>query len=244
MRSAMTIIGPVCLTVIFATVAPARPVAESLRGIVKVTADSEVPAVVRVQLKLFSAIMGEAFPRDGRFEFINLAPARYTVVADAPGYETVIREVDIPGEWLTVIELRPQRKDTRKTEVLSIWNFKIPDSARRELAAGARLMGTDCNTAIEYMRKAVRIYAAYGDAHRAMAECYGKMNELPPAEQEFKKALEQPHEPDVHLQLGNIYARQNNGAWATYQLELFVEEVKPGPTRDRALEMLSRRRTK
>src|SRR5437667_11504043 len=87
MRSAMTIIGPVCLTVLFATVAPARPVAESLRGIVKVTAGSEVPAVVRVQLKLFSAIMGEAFPRDGRFEFINLAPARYTVVADAPGYD-------------------------------------------------------------------------------------------------------------------------------------------------------------
>ena len=105
-------------------------------------------------------------------------------------------------------------------------------------------MGTDCNEAIEHMRKAVRIYAAYGDAHRAMAECYSKMNELEPAVQEFKKALEQPHEPDVHLQLANIYAKQQNAALVTYQLELFVEEVKPGPTRDRALQILARRKSK
>jgi len=244
MRSAMTIIGPVCLTVLFATVAPARPVAESLRGIVKVTAGNEVPAVVRVQLRILSAIVREAFPSEGRFEFLNLAPGRYTIVVEAPGYETVTREVDVPGEWLTVLELQPRLGNTHKTEVLPIWNFKIPDSARRQLAAGARLMGTDCNEAIEHMRKAVRIYAAYGDAHRAMAECYAKMNELELAVQEFKKALEQPHEPDVHLQLGNIYAKQHDAALVTYQLELFVEEVKPGPTRDRAMEILSRRRSK
>ena len=171
-------------------------------------------------------------------------PLLSTLVAEAVGYETVIRDVDIPGEWYTVLELRPERKDKRKVEVLPVWNFKVPDSARRQLAAGARLMGTDCNEAIEHMRKAVRIYAAYGDAHRAMAECYAKMNELELAVQEFKKALEQPHEPDVHLQLGSIYSKQHNAPLVTYQLELFVEEVKPGPTRDRALELLSRRKTK
>ena len=244
MRSAMTLIGTVCLALLFATAVPARPVTEVLRGIIKVTADGEVPALVRVQLKLLSVTVGEAFPRDGRFEFLGLVPARYTIVVEAPGYETVIREVDVPGEWLTVLELRPLRKNTQKTEVLPIWNFNIPDSARRQLAAGARLMGTDCNVAIEHMRKAVRIYAAYGDAHRGMAECYAKMNELEPAVQEFKKALEQPHEPVVHLQLGNIYTKQHNPELATYQLELFVEEVKPGPARDRALELLSRRRSK
>jgi Tfp pilus assembly protein PilF len=92
------------------------------------------------------------------------------------------------------------------------------------------------------MRKAVRIYAAYGDAHRAMAECYAKMNDLELAVQEFKKALEQPHEADVHLQLGKIYGKQNNEALAMYQLELFVEEARPGSSRDRAVEILSRRR--
>jgi hypothetical protein len=244
MRSAMTIIGPVCLALLVSTVAPARPMGEALRGVVKVTADSEIQTIVHVQLKILTVTVGEAFPRDGRFEFRGLTPGRYTLLAEAPGYETVSRDVDVPGEWFTVLELRPERRNTAKAEVLPVWSLKIPDSARRQLAAGARLMGTDCNEAIEHMRKAVRIYAAYGDAHRAMAECYSKMNELELAVQEFKKALEQPHEPDVHLQLGNIYAKQHNAALVTYQLELFVEEVKPGPTRDSAMEILSRRRSK
>ena len=244
MRSAMKMIGPVSLALFFASVSSARWVSQDLRGIVKVTANSGVQAAVRVQLKLLTIVVAEALTRDGRFEFPNLAPGHYTLVADALGYETVSLEVDVPGQWYTVLELRPERKNNPKTEVLPIWGLKIPESARRQLAAGAGLMGTDCREAIEHFRKAVRIYAAYGDAHRAMAECYGKMNEFELAVLEFKKALEQPHEPDVHLQLGNIYARQNNAALATYQLQLFVEEVKPGPTRDRAVKILSRRTLK
>jgi len=78
--------------------------------------------------------------------------------------------------------------------------------------------------ALDRLKKAIDIYAQYGDAHKAMGECYAEMNQLETAEQEFKRALEQPHTAELHLLLRKIYVREGKEAFGARQLELYTEE--------------------
>jgi len=78
--------------------------------------------------------------------------------------------------------------------------------------------------AIDYLKKAIHAYADYGDAHNALGQCYAQISQLEAAEQEFKRALAQPHKPEVHLQLGNVYYREGNQALIARKLNLYAEE--------------------
>src|SRR5262249_36202883 len=145
------------------------------------------------------------FLREHRFEFFNIEGGQYTLVVDAPGYQTVRQDVDVPGEW-PVIDLHPERNATGPAEAVSVTDLRIPKSARRHFAAAQnKLLEHDCMHALERLKKAIDIYAEYGDAHKAMGECYAEMNQFETAEQEFKLALEQPHTPELHLLLRKIY---------------------------------------
>jgi tetratricopeptide (TPR) repeat protein len=239
MRSAMIAILCVSLALVFESASSAQRF-EVLRGMVKIAGG---PVPVRLRLEKWGAAVTEAVLREGWFEFSNVAEGRYTLVAEAPGYETVRQEVIVPGEF-PVLQLRPVRGYTGGSEVVPAWNLKIPQAARREFDAGkSKLRRNNCVEALNHWRKAIQSYAAYGDAHRAMGECYLAMEQLEDAEREFKTALEQPHTPDLHLLLGKVYARQANDALMTRQIELFAAEEKPGPLRDRALDALFKSRT-
>ncbi len=246
MRSAMTVIVSVCLALLIGSlsVSLAQRADQELQGIITVNADTAAPAVVvRLRLEKFGVTIQETQSSDRRFAFWNVGPGRYTIVADAPGYETVNQNVDFPWEQFAVIELRPQPNAAGRTEITPVWDLRIPGSARRQFAAGEKKrLENRCAEAVDHLRKAIRAYAQYGDAHRAMGECYARMEQLEAAGEEFKRALEQPHLPDLHLLLGNIYAHQAKEGLLGRQIELYVEEEKPGPFRDRMQSLLDRYR--
>src|SRR5262245_54965238 len=223
MRSAMALV----VSVLFILLVDLPSVAQrtnTLRGSVKVAADGGSTAVVRIQLQTFGMTIQEVFLHDNRFEFLNVGEGHYALVADSPGYETALQEVDVPGVW-PVIELRPRRNPVQRAEIVPVWDLRIPKSARRQFdAAKSKLMENDCADALEHLKKAVDTYAEYGDAHKAIGECYAQMNELESAEHEFKLALEQPHAPELHLLLAKIYERAVNAGLRARQLELYAEE--------------------
>jgi tetratricopeptide (TPR) repeat protein len=224
MRSAMSII----VSLVFIFLAPSTSLtqmfAHTLRGDVRVTANSGPLTAVRIQLQRQGMTIQVAFLRANGFEFLNIQGGQYTLVVDAPGYETVRQDVDVPGDWPT-IDLHPQRNALQPAEAVSVWNLGVPKSARRQFAAAqSKLLEHDCMHALDRLKKAIDIYAQYGDAHKAMGECYAQMNQLETAEQEFKRALEQPHAAELHLLLRKIYIREGEEALAVRQLEFYTEE--------------------
>jgi tetratricopeptide (TPR) repeat protein len=231
MRSAMTVIISVFFMLLADSASLAQMSGNTLRGFV-VTAHSGSPAAVRMRLQRFGMTIQEMSLHENRFEFFNVEEGRYTLVADAAGYKTVIEDINVPGES-PVIELHPQRKAVQRAEAVPVWDLKVPESARRQFeAAKSKLREKNCVDALDHLKKAVHTYAEYGDAHKAMGECYAQMNQLEAAEQEFKRALDQPHAPELHLLLGKIYVREDNRALLERQLELYVEE-KPIQQRNR-----------
>jgi tetratricopeptide (TPR) repeat protein len=242
MRSAMTIIVSVSLALFIESVyLAAQQTAGGLQGIISVNSNAAAPPVVRLRLQMFGMTIQETFSRDRRFAFSNIGPGRYTILADAAGYDTVSQTVDLPWEQFTVIELRRQANGTRPGEIEPVWDLRIPESARRQFAVGKKkLLENRCAEAVDHLRKALNAYEEYGDAHRAMGECYARMEQAEAAEKEFKRALEQPHLPDLHLLLGKIYAHRGNETLLQRQIELYVAEEKPSPQRDRMQALLDR----
>jgi tetratricopeptide (TPR) repeat protein len=223
MRSAMPLIVFVFLMLLPDSTSLAQRLANTLRGTVRLTASS--PMAVRIQLQKFGVTIQEMFLRESSFEFRNVEEGRYTLVAAAPGYETVMEEIDVPGDR-PVIELRPSRKAAQPPTEVPVWALRIPESARRHFeAAKSKLRQNNCVDALDHLRKAIRAYAEYSDAHTAMGQCYAQMTQFEAAEQEFKRALEQPHRPVLHLQLGNIYFRLGKHELIERQLDLYAEET-------------------
>ena len=204
----------------------------TLRGTVRVTGSMGPSTMVRLQLQKAGTTIQETILHEDRFEFLNVAWGHYTLLAEASGYETVMQDIDVPGDR-PVIELHTPRKAAQRAEGVPVWDLRVPRSARRQFhAATLKLLENDCVDALDHLKKAIQRYAEYGDAHKAMGQCYARMNQLEAAEQEFKRALEQPHTPELHLLLGTIYAREGNRPLLPRQLELYAEE-KATQQRDR-----------
>jgi tetratricopeptide (TPR) repeat protein len=198
----------------------------TLHGTVSITASVAPPSFVQVRLERYGMTIQEVHPRENRFEFRNVEEGRYTLIAEAPGYETSFVEVNVPGDWPQLV-LRAKREAAQHAEAVSIWDLKVPKAARRQFQAAKRdLHQHDCEGAITHLKRAINTYAEYGDAHQAIAECYAQLKDLDTAEREFKRALEQPHAPELHLRLAEIYASEDNHASRARQLELYAEESR------------------
>ena len=154
------------------------------------------------------------------------------MIAEAPGYQSVREEITVPGDRPAIV-MQPDHRLVQRAQLVPVWELRVPESARRQFEAGkSELLQNHCSNAIEHMRKAIREYAPFGDAHLAMGDCYAQMNRLDEAEREFKLALEQPHQPELHLLLGKVYLREQNEAQFQRQLQLYAEE-KPNSQKSR-----------
>jgi hypothetical protein len=218
MRSTTIMIFSTCLLLGVHSDSFSQSAPSTLHGTVRVAAGAGGATSVRLQLQQFSTTIQEMFVREGRFEFRNIEQGRYTIIADAPGYETVREDVNVPGDW-TVIDLHPPREGVQRAEVLPIWELRIPESARRQFeAAKSKLQQNDCVDALDHLKKAVHAFA--------------QMSQFDAAEQELKQALEQPHRPELHLLLAKVYAREGKRSFQERQLQLFADE-KPNQQAER-----------
>src|SRR5215471_17599936 len=143
MRSAISIMLILFFMSSSASTSSAQLFGNTLRGTVRVTANG-VPNTVRIQLQKSGVPVQITFLREHRFEFFNIEGGQYTLVVDAPGYQTVRQDVDVPGEW-PVIDLHPERNATGPAEAVSVTDLRIPKSARRHFAAAQnKLLEHDC----------------------------------------------------------------------------------------------------
>jgi tetratricopeptide (TPR) repeat protein len=205
----------------------AQAPAYTVHGMVTAPSHLSAAELVRVRLERFGGMpIQEIFLRDNRFDIWNVEKGRYTLVVSAPDYEGVQQEVEVPGDS-PVIELRPKRNHPiPATAAVSVWDLKVPKSARRQFNSATKELGeSGCSDALEHLKKAIRIYEEYGDAHQAMGECYTRMKQMDAAEQEFKRSLELPHLPERHLSVGLFYIKEGNQALFRRQMQLYAEEV-------------------
>ena len=82
---------------------------EDLQIRVAAAGSHEPVSSAHVQVIKLGVPIQEATLLDGRIQFSNLAAGRYTIIANAPGYETTYSDVTLPEDFIAIVELRAKQ---------------------------------------------------------------------------------------------------------------------------------------
>jgi tetratricopeptide (TPR) repeat protein len=149
---------------------------------------------------------------DGRFRFMHLAPAHYTVSVDYSAYETAVVEFDVPATLSPItIELarKPKAPAVEVTKIVPLREYLVPKKARKEFdRARQDVRRHDCTTAIIHFENGLRAWGADASAHNDVGNCYRKLGQLERAEQAFKRAQALSDSVYVSLNLAEVYTAQ------------------------------------
>lgn len=186
---------PLIATVLMAAVTAH---ASEIEGLVRPATPGRTITSATVQLRRQgqASILVEVWVgASGHFEFRSLGLGAYTIHVRAPGFldreETILIMRDNSREVIQ-IELQPQQASTpNSTGVVSVFDLKIPDSAKREYEQGLKERNKGgCAKALPHFEKAISTFANYADALNEVGKCYQSAGKIDRSEDSFRKAIQ------------------------------------------------------
>lgn len=194
---------------------------------------------VRVKITVNGRPIYETFTDlSGRFSFPGLSRGTYQLIAEGDGltFETTTVSADIPAfgsgaqGFTQDIQLRPiAHKPNTQPGVVNAFSQNVPPAAKQALDAGLKLVGEGkIEPAIENMRKAVKIFPDYFDAHLQLGNVFLKIDQLQEAIAELDMARQiNPNDERAYQSFGLLLMKQRNFAVA---VAIFAEAGRLNPT--------------
>lgn len=227
------------IALVFACSAPASSQnANVLEGKVVLPSGMQPTNPVRVKLTFNGRPIHETFSDlSGRFSFPGLAGGRYQLTAEGDGvnFETTTIYVDItafgrsPQGYTQDIQLRPiAHNPAQQPGVVNAFTQAVPQAAQEALALGSKLAGEGkIEPAIENMRKAIKIFPEYFDAHLQLGNTFLKVEQFNDAIAELDLARQiNPNDERAYQSFGLLLMKQKNFAVA---VAVFAEASRLNP---------------
>jgi Tfp pilus assembly protein PilF len=153
---------------------------------------------VRVELHAFAGgAVATAFTSgNGNFQFYNINPGSYTIVAEVSGYQPSQQRVDIQGNMSGVtIEIRPIPSVSGVSigkATISKRELSIPHNAHDAMQKGLTLLNgkSDYQGSVKQFQRAVQEYPDYYEAYTEMGVAYIRLGDAANAEAPLRKAVE------------------------------------------------------
>lgn len=186
-------------------------------GYVRLGESGEPVRNVPVRLERFSGGIVDQMHTDdrGRFRFSGLSRGYYSVIVEAPGFETARQQADLQLLFraLLVFELIRTPSGSR-SDSASVVDSRVPESARREFDRGrVALQDKKPIDAIRHLEKAVSIYSPFFEAQFLLGTTFLDLREWQAAQTALLKALGiRPENAGAMLALGEVYLRQKRYA--------------------------------
>jgi Tfp pilus assembly protein PilF len=153
---------------------------------------------VRVELHAFAGgAVATAFTSgNGNFEFSNINPGSYTIVADVSGYQSAQQQVQIQGNMSGItLELRPiptVSGVSHGNATVSKRELSIPHNAHDAMQKGLALLNgkSDYQGSVKQFQRAVQEYPDYYEAYTEMGVAYLRSGDTAKAEVSLRKAVD------------------------------------------------------
>src|ERR1700752_3096093 len=209
-----------------------------LEGKVVTPSGTQPANPVRVKLTYNGRAIHEAFTDlSGRFSFPGLSRGRYQLTADGDGVSfettTVYAEVAAfgaaPQTFTQDIQLRPiSHKPAQPPGGVNAFSQTVPQAAQQALALGIRLTEEGkIDVGIENMRKAIKIFPEYFDAHLQLGNTFLKLEQFNEAIAELDLARQiNPNDERAYQSFGLLLMKQKNFAVA---VAVFAEASRLNP---------------
>ena len=213
--------------------------ANELQGKVVTPSGTQPTAPVRVKLTFNGRAIHETFSDlSGRFSFPGLARGTYQLTAEGDGltFETTTIYADVSAfgsgsqSFTQDIQLRPIRhRPTAQPDVVNAFTQDVPQAAKQALGTGIRL-GEEgkAEAAVESMRKAIKIFPDYFDAHLQLGNFFLKAEQFNEAIAELDLARTiNPNDERTYQSFGLLMMKQKNYAVA---VAVFAEAARLNPS--------------
>jgi len=168
--------------------------------------------------------------KSGKFEFPNVSPTRYTVVAHVFGFTDASQEFDmsIMSSAYASLTVHPSSENghAAPSGVLAVLPADMPESAKSEFNEGYNIVvsGKDLSKAIPHLVKASQEYPKYGPSFLLLGTAYARTGKIDDAIPKLQKAIElDPKSPDAYIMLGDIYNAEKKFPEAEQNLTKAVE---------------------
>jgi tetratricopeptide (TPR) repeat protein len=212
--------------------------ANVLQGRVITPSGTQPTNPVRVKLTFNGRAILETFTDlSGRFSFPGLSRGIYKLTADGDGmsFETtaVYAEVSAWGSSAQIftqdIQLRPlARKPTAQAGVINAFTQNVPAAAKEAFSTGLKLAEEGkTEPAIENMRKAIKIFPDYFDAHLQLGNVFLRTEQFQDAIAELDLARQiNPNDERAYQSFGLLLMKQKNFSVA---VAVFAEAARLNP---------------
>ena len=212
--------------------------AHVLQGKVITPSGSQPTSPVRVKLTFNGRAILETFTDlSGRFSFPGLARGNYQLTADGDGinfettsvYAQVSAFGSAPQSFTQDIQMRPiARKPAAQAGVINAFTQNVPAAARDALASGTKFAEEGkFAEAVADMRKAIRIFPEYFDAHLELGNLFLKAQQFQEAIAELDLARQiNPNDERAYQSFGLLLMKQKNFAVA---VAIFAEAARLNP---------------
>lgn len=184
----------------------------SFGGQVRVIGQGYLQGPAKVKLLRLGEPVSEQFTDlAGQFQFPDVSPGPYIIAVEYPGAESAFVSVDVLGSQRDFIVELGQRRvvDTKSPYPVPLAEYQIPRPARQEFdRARKEQKSLNCPKALEHLRKALRAFPQYAEAHNEMGRCYRQLGELRQAEEAFQAAVRLGVSAVPALNLADLYVAQ------------------------------------
>jgi tetratricopeptide (TPR) repeat protein len=176
----------------------------SVNGMVSDAASHSRLDLVKLELHSFNgATVGTIFTSgNGTFQFNDISPGIYTLVADLPGYQTASEQVEVNNSSIYGVQIELLRTPDASTRVntgastVSVRELSIPRRAHDNMEKGMALLygKSDYQGSLKAFEEATHEYSDYYEAYAQIGVAYMKLADTVNAEKAFRKSIELSHE--------------------------------------------------
>jgi Tfp pilus assembly protein PilF len=190
-----------------------------------------IDVVVRLD-QLSGGSVGEVrTDRLGKFRFTNLLPIQYHVMVRHPGYQEILREVNLimtRSEYLQLQLMPDNPLVAQPASSAKILDANVPTEARKEFEKSEVLLATGkkdkMKEATRRLEKALVIYPKFLEAQLRLGTAYMDLQQWREAEQVLLQALKNnPRTPNVLFALGELYLQEQKTSEAENVLRQGLE---------------------
>ena len=193
----------------------------SIRGILRMSDTNQPVAMVKLDLAFYNGELATSgFTKsDGEFEFLDLKPGSYNLMAEVDGYQPIRERIDVRGsskDGLTIYLRKPAETTPNPlSPTVSAHFLGLPQKAQEAYQKGIQRLyeKKDLPGSLKLFQLAIKEAPDCYEAYREVGVIHAHLKQFADAESAFRKSIDLSHETFVQAYVGLAEVLSNTGRY-------------------------------
>lgn len=193
----------------------------SIRGTLLMGDTNQPAGIIKLDLAFYNGELATSgFTKsNGEFEFLDLKPGSYNIIAEVDGYQPIRERIDVRGsskDGLTIYLRKPaEAKANPLSPTVSAHFLALPQKAQEAYQKGIQRLyeKKDLPGSLELFQRAIKEAPDCYEAYREVGVIHAHLKQFADAESAFRKSIELSHESFVQANIGLAEVLSNTGRY-------------------------------